>query len=120
MPWRAVSVSTGVVTVVRMRLILWSHNAKKNVLFFTIGPPPLTVYWLVFLQSIGVGLGFPVSGSRLLLFSQLFADSAVFRLLHTADPLNSFVPERVSIYTCYSPRLNVESSCDGLDRMLPV
>src|SRR5437867_7787084 len=56
MPCRAVSVRTGVVTIPRVRLIFWSHSAKKNVLLFTIGPPALTVYWLVFLQSIGVGL----------------------------------------------------------------
>src|SRR5262245_25591057 len=106
--------------MVRVRLILWSHNAKKNVLFFTIGPPPLTVYWFVFLQSIGVGLGFPVRGSRLLLFSQLLADIAVFRLFQTAAPLNWFVPERVSICTCPLPRPSSASTGESMTRTSPI
>src|SRR5437870_3482340 len=84
-----------------------------------IGPPALTVYWLVFLQSIGVGLGLPVSGSRLLLLSQLLADSAVLRTFQTAAPLNWFVPVRVRTWTCPFPRPNSASTGDIMTRISP-
>src|SRR5207244_12452803 len=86
----------------------------------TIGPPALTVYWFVFLQSIGVGLGLPVSGSLLLLLSQLLADSAVLRTFQTAAPLNWFVPDRVRTWTCPLPRPNSASTGDRMTRTSPI
>jgi hypothetical protein len=44
MPLRAQGVNAGDTTLLRCQSSTWSHNTKKNVLFFLIGPPKLSVY----------------------------------------------------------------------------
>jgi hypothetical protein len=74
-----------------------------------IGPPKLTVYWCVFLQSGWVGFQHggvcpsilhPVVEVpwSLFLFHEL-GFSAVFWMFHTALPVYLFVPDRVVIWT---------------------
>src|SRR5206468_3576714 len=63
MPFRAHGVSTIGFGVVRPFTRAVSHSAKKNVLFFLIGPPKLPVSWCVFVQSGLVGFHAPVMGS---------------------------------------------------------
>ena len=78
-----------------LRAIFWSQDAKKNVLFFMIGPPPLIVYWFTFFYI----------GSRpsRLSFHSL-ASRPVLILLQTPDPWYSFPPDFVSTCTCPAPR----------------
>ena len=104
MPFRAHGVSTCVLIESRLRTIWWSQSAKKNVRLRTIGPPKLTVYWFRLIQSAGVGLQSPVSGSVSLLLPQVLESMALFRSDQTALPRYSFVPERVVIRNVPFPR----------------
>ena len=95
MPFLAQSVSTAGLIVFRWRSNCWPQRAKKNVLFFTMGPPRLAVYSFRLIQAGLPGVQTPRTICLLLL--QVFASSAEFRTFHTALPRNSFVPERVMI-----------------------
>src|SRR5262249_9346434 len=83
-PFLAQSVSTMGLTVVRSRSICWSHSVKKKVLFLTIGPPRLPVYWLRLNQLGWPGVQTPLMTCLLLL--HVFASSFEFRIFHTALP----------------------------------
>src|SRR6185295_17539540 len=104
MPFRAHGVSTNGVWVVRWLMINPSNSAKKNVLFLTIGPPTLAVYWFRLTQSARVGLHNPVVGLRVRLLAQVLASNALFRADQTALPLNWLVPDRVKTSICPLPR----------------
>src|SRR3989442_5655674 len=65
------------------------QSAKKNVLFFTIGPPTLSVASFRFVQG-GVS-GLPLT--RLL--AHVLGFSALFWRFHVAAPRNWLVPDRV-------------------------
>src|SRR2546429_8078600 len=95
MPLRAQGVSTIWFWFVRARTSTPSNNAKKNVLFLTIGPPMLPVNSWVLFQSALVGLNAPVLGSTCLLLVHELASSALFRAFHTPLPRIWLVPERV-------------------------
>src|SRR2546423_13720531 len=94
--------------VVRCRSNCWSHNAKKNVLFLTIGPPRLAVYSFSFCQFGFPGVHTPRTTCLLLL--HVLASSAEFRTFHTALPRNWLVPDRVMICTWPLPRPNSAST----------
>ena len=94
-PLRAVSVRTVLVWRIRDLEICWSHSTKKNVLFWTIGPPMLIVYSLRLNQFGCVGFQTPLTTS--LLFPHVFASRALLDTLHTAAPEYLLVPERVLI-----------------------
>src|SRR5262245_44990520 len=98
MPRRAQGVSTTEFTFARVGALTPSHNAKRNVLFFRIGPPTLSVYCGRFLQSRGGGVG------RVLLFFHVFASNALFRMLNTVLPCHSFPPDLVRSWICPLPR----------------
>src|SRR5437867_6260444 len=95
MPFRAHGVSTVGFCVVRALTITPSNNAKKNVLFFTIGPPRLAVYSCALVQFGLVGFQAPVLESTARLLLQVLASNAEFVADHTRLPLYRFVPDRV-------------------------
>ncbi len=97
-----------------------SHSAKKNVLFLMIGPPKLSVYWFLLVQSLGVGFHAPVLGSTALLLAQVLASNAVFRTDHTALPLNWLVPDRVKTCICPLPRPISASTGATIMRISPI
>src|SRR5215468_5351233 len=94
-PFRAHGVSTIGFCVVRALTFSPSNNPKKNVLFLTIGPPRLRVYWCVLVQFGVVGFQAPVLESTVLLLLQVLASKAEFVADHTTLPEYRFVPERV-------------------------
>ena len=51
MPFLAQGVSTVGVAATLYLTIFWSQVSKKDVLFFTIGPPIQIAYWLAFIQA---------------------------------------------------------------------
>src|SRR5882724_12564806 len=95
MPFRAQGVSTIGFCVVRALTTTPLSNAKKSVLFLTIGPPRLAVYSWVLVQFGTVGFQAPVLESTCLLLLQVLASSAEFVADHTRLPVYRFVPDRV-------------------------
>src|SRR6185503_5438826 len=87
MPLRAHGVSTSGFCVVRSLTLKPLNNAKKNVLFLTIGPPRLAVYSCVFFQLGTVGFHAPVSAATVRLFAQVLASNAEFVAAHTRLPV---------------------------------
>src|SRR5262245_10779193 len=94
-PFRAHGVSTIGFCVVRPLTITPSNNAKKNVLFLTIGPPRLALYSCVLVQFGAVGFQAPVLASMVLLLAQVLASRAEFVADHTRLPVYRLVPDRV-------------------------
>src|SRR3989442_14916568 len=84
MPFRAQSVSTTGLIVWRCRSNCWSYNVKKNVLFFTIGPPTLPVNSFRLIQVASPGFHTPLT--TCLLFCQVFASRTEFRMNHAPLP----------------------------------
>src|SRR5688572_31083127 len=95
MPFRAHGVSTIVFGVVRALAITPSYNAKKNVLFRTIGPPRLMVYSCALVQFGLVGFHAPVFESIARLLLQVLESNAEFVADQTRLPVYRFVPDRV-------------------------
>src|SRR5262245_16024143 len=98
---------------VRRLTICLSKRAKKNVLFFWIGPPTLPVSWFRLYQFGRVG------GPGLRLLAHVFALSAEFWMFHTALPANLLVPERVRIWICALPRPSSASTGERINRISP-
>src|SRR5262245_26939821 len=95
MPFRAHGVSTSGFCVVRPLTLSPLNNAKKNVLFLTIGPPRLAVYSCVLVQFGAVGFHAPVLESTVLLLAQVLASNAELVPAHTRLPVYRLVPDRV-------------------------
>src|SRR5438552_6906306 len=113
MPLRAHGVSTVAFTFVRPAGSKPSQSAKKNVLFFTMGPPTLPVYWLRFVHDRVAGTGCT------LLFAHVLGSSALLRMFHTAAPWNLFVPDLVETWICAFPRPNSASTGERIMRTSP-
>src|SRR5262249_16621253 len=84
MPFLAQSVNTIGLTVRRCRSNCLSNNVKKNVLFFTIGPPTLSVNLLRLIQVCSPGFHTPFT--TCLLLDHVLASRAEFRINHPPVP----------------------------------
>src|SRR5436190_6111157 len=124
MPSRAHGVGTLNVVRARERFEFMSNRPKKKVLFRMIGPPKLTVPWLILVQlglvATGtVPAGAPTGSVWFRLLSHVFGSSAVLRKLQTADPENLFVPDRVEYWMVPLPRPTSTSTGVRMSRISP-